>query len=150
MDKVVKSKCPQISVIMSVYNGEKYLREAIDSILNQTFTHFEFIIVNDGSTDKSLNIIKSYNGSRIILVQQENKGLAAALNEGIKIAKGKYIAMMDADDISLPTRLEKQIQFMEAHPEYVAIGSWANKIIFYIFLGIIFNTYLRKDINYAK
>ncbi len=121
-------KNPDISVVMSVYNGEKYLREAIKSILNQTFKDFEFIIVNDGSTDKSLEIIKSYNDPRIVFIDQENKGLAAALNVGIKAAKGKYIARMDADDISYSERLKKQIEFMENHPEYVAIGSWANYI----------------------
>ena len=109
-----------ISVVMSVYNGEIYLYEAIESILNQTFTNFEFIIIDDGSTDNSAEIIKSYDDNRIVLIQQGNKGLAAALNEGIKIAKGKFIARMDADDISLPTRLETQIQFMEAHLEYVS------------------------------
>ena len=114
---------PAISVVMSVYNGEKYLREAIESILNQTFNNFEFIIVNDGSEDGSLDIIKSYNDSRIVVVDQENTGLAIALNNGIQIAKGKYIARMDADDISLPNRLEKQFKFLENNPDCVAVGS---------------------------
>lgn len=106
---------PVISVVMSVYNGEKYLDEAIESILNQTYRDFEFIIINDGSTDKSLEIIEKYKkqDKRIVLISRENRGLIASLNEGIKKAKGKYIARMDADDISLPTRFEEQIKYIK-------------------------------------
>jgi glycosyltransferase involved in cell wall biosynthesis len=106
---------PMISVVMPVYNAEKFLEEAIQSILTQTYKDFEFIIINDGSSDKSLEIIKKYRESdeRIILVSRENKGLVFSLNEGIKKAKGNYIARMDADDISLPKRFEKQIKFLE-------------------------------------
>lgn len=105
---------PIVSVITSVYNGETYLREAIDSILNQTYTHFEFIIINDGSTDRSLEIIKSYTDSRIKLINNDgNKGLIYSLNKGIEMAKGTYIARMDADDISMPERFEKQVKFLE-------------------------------------
>ena len=95
---------PTISVVMSVFNGEKHLRQAIDSILDQTCSDFEFIIIDDGSTDHSAGIIKSYQDQRIILLQQANKGLSNALNKGISVAKGKYFARMDADDISLPGR----------------------------------------------
>ncbi len=104
-----------ISVIMSVYNAEKYLDEAIQSILDQTYQDFEFIIINDGSTDKSLEIMEKYKNQddRIVLMTRKNKGLVASLNEGIEKAKGKYIARMDADDISLPQRFEKQIELME-------------------------------------
>jgi len=119
---------PKISGVMSVYNGEKYLKEAIDSILNQTFKDFEFIIVNDGSTDKSLEIIQSYNDERIKIIDQKNTGLAKALNNGIKIAQGKYIARMDADDISMPNRLKIQYNFMEEHPGCAAVGSNAEVI----------------------
>jgi glycosyltransferase involved in cell wall biosynthesis len=106
---------PLISVVMSVYNGKKYLAEAIESILNQTYKNFELIIVNDGSKDNSIEIIKSYmnQDNRIVLIDRENKGLPYSLNEGISIAKGEYIARMDADDISLPERFEKQIDFMQ-------------------------------------
>ena len=114
---------PKISVVMSVFNTEKYLTEAIESILNQTFTDFEFIIIDDGSTDKSAEIIKSYEDPRIVFIQQVNKGLAAALNRGIKGAKGKYIARMDADDISMKNRLEKQFEFLEIHSRCVAVGT---------------------------
>jgi glycosyltransferase involved in cell wall biosynthesis len=119
---------PLISVVMSVYNGERYLCEAIDSILCQTFIDFEYIIVNDGSTDKSLEIIHSYRDERIILIDQQNAGLANALNNGIKISNGKYIARMDADDISLSNRLEKQCYFLESNPSYIIVGSNARII----------------------
>lgn len=102
-----------VSVIMSVYNGERFLREAVESILNQTFTDFEFIIVNDGSTDGTLEILESYRDERIILINQDNMGLTKALNNGFALAKGKYVARQDADDLSKPTRLEKQVAFME-------------------------------------
>lgn len=118
---------PAISVVMSVYNSEKYLAEAIESILNQTFTDFEFIIINDGSTDSSLAIIESYmaKDERVVLISRENKGLPASLNEGIAIAKGKYIARMDADDISLPERFQKQYDFMESNPKVGVCGTKA-------------------------
>lgn len=109
---------PLISVIMSVYNGEKYLREAVDSILKQTYKNFEFLIINDGSSDKSVEIINSYNDKRIILVNNnKNLGLPASLNKLIELSKGKYIARMDCDDICMPKRLEKQITFMENNPD---------------------------------
>lgn len=118
---------PLVSVIMSVYNSEKYLAEAIESILNQTYTNFEFIIINDGSTDKSLAIIEKYKiqDERIVLISRENKGLPYSLNEGIEKAKGKYIARMDADDISLPTRFEEQVKFMEENSKISICGTWA-------------------------
>ncbi|WP_323586982.1 glycosyltransferase family 2 protein [Aliarcobacter butzleri] len=117
-----------ISVILPVYNGEKYLKEAIESILNQTYTNFEFIIIDDGSKDSSLEIIKEYEkeDERIVAVSRENKGLIATLNEGIEKAKGKYIARMDQDDISLPNRFEEQLKIMENDKEIVVCGSWIN------------------------
>lgn len=113
----------EVSVVMSVYNGQEYLREAIESILNQTFKNFEFIIVNDGSYDDSLNIIKSYNDPRIVLINQQNTGLAVALNNGIRLANSKYIARMDADDIAMIDRLEKQKEFLDQNLDYVLVGS---------------------------
>ena len=106
---------PLVSVVMSVFNGDPYIHNAIDSILNQTFTNFEFIIINDGSTDNSYNIIKEYAkiDSRIIYINQKNKGLTKSLNTGSKMAKGKYIARQDADDISLLNRFEKQLFWLE-------------------------------------
>lgn len=102
---------PVITCLMSVYNGETYLREAMDSILDQTYTNFEFLIINDGSTDDTVNIIKSYDDPRIRLVHnEENIGLTKSLNKGIDLANGEYIARMDADDISLPKRFERQLR----------------------------------------
>ncbi len=115
---------PKISVILSVYNGEKYLGEAIESILNQTFTDFEFLIVNDGSTDSSLNIIQSYQDERIRVINNEqNIGLTKSLNKAIRQARGEYIARQDADDISLPNRFEEQIKYFEKHPEVALLGA---------------------------
>lgn len=119
-------RAPMISVLMPVYNAEQFLREAIDSILCQTYTDFEFLIFNDGSTDKSSEIIKSYDDKRIICFDYViNSGYLNHLNEGIKIAKGKYIARMDADDISMPDRFEKQITFLESHSDIALLGSSA-------------------------
>lgn len=111
-----------VSVVMSVYNGEKYLNEAIRSILNQAFQDFEFIIVDDGSKDRSSEIIRSFNDPRILIISHENRGLSASLNAGIRVASGKYIARMDADDISSPHRLDLQFHYMEGHPECVLLG----------------------------
>jgi glycosyltransferase involved in cell wall biosynthesis len=115
---------PKISVVMSVYNGANFLKEAIDSILIQTFSDFEFIIINDGSKDDSLNIIKSYNDSRIRLIENDgNKGLIYSLNKGIEVAKGKYIARIDADDIAVETRFEKQVSFLEENQNIGVLSS---------------------------
>ena len=123
MEKVIKNT-PLVSVIMPVYNAEKYLEEAIKSVLSQTFTNFEFLIFNDGSTDNSLKIIQSYQDDRIVLAYNgQNKGYVSHLNEGIRLARGKYIARMDADDICLPERFEKQVDFLEKNPTYVLCGS---------------------------
>lgn len=125
----MKNNNPAISVLMPVYNGERFLKEAIDSILSQTFTDFEFIIINDGSTDNTENIILSYKDERIVYIKNDvNLKLIKTLNKGVDLARGKYIARMDADDISLPTRLEVQYKFMERHPELAAISSWVNYI----------------------
>jgi len=116
---------PKISVLMPVYNGEKFLKEAIDSILNQSFKDFEFLIINDGSTDRSKKIILSYQDQRIIFFEnKKNLGVAKTLNRGLKLAKGKYIARMDADDISLPDRLKKQNEFMEKNHQVAVCGTW--------------------------
>lgn len=108
-----------VSVILPVYNGESFVAEAIGSILNQTFKDFELIIINDGSTDKSLDIIKSFKDSRIILINQENKGLIQSLNSGISLAKGKLIARMDADDVAFERRLELQVKMFKENSDLV-------------------------------
>ncbi|MEE9339089.1 MAG: glycosyltransferase [Methylococcaceae bacterium] len=116
---------PVISVLMPVHNGESFLSESIESILNQTFDDFEFLIIDDGSTDNTLEIIKSYTDPRIRLLSNKNNiGLVASLNSGIDAARGRYIARMDADDICRLDRLEKQIGFLDSRPEYGLVGSW--------------------------
>lgn len=114
---------------MSIYNGEIYLKESIESILDQTFKDFEFIIIDDGSTDKSEKIIKSYNDSRIkFLKNNKNIGLTKSLNKGLELCKGDFIARMDADDISLPVRLEKQLDYMNKNKNVDICGSWSMTI----------------------
>ena len=117
-------KKPKISVIMPVYNCELYINEAITSILNQTFTNFELIIIDDCSTDQTVAIIKSKFDDRICLIEKkENSGLINSLNLGIAKAKGEYIARMDGDDICLPERFAKQIYFLENNPTIVMCGT---------------------------
>ena len=121
---------PKISVVMPVYNGEKYLREAIESILDQTYQDFEFIMVNDASTDGSGSILSEFANldQRIrILTNESNLGIAGATNRGIAQARGEYIALMDQDDISLPERFEKQVEFLSNHPDISVLGT--NSII---------------------
>ena len=115
---------PNISVIMPAYNAEKYIREAIDSILAQTFTDFEFIIIDDGSKDYTTAIVQSYSDSRIRFYQNErNVGVAATLNRGLDLAQGEYIARMDADDISLPERFEKQKAYLDTYNKIAVCGT---------------------------
>jgi glycosyltransferase involved in cell wall biosynthesis len=119
---------PLISVVMPVYNGERHLKEAIDSILSQTIINFEFIILNDGSKDKTAEIVQSYSDPRIRYIKNENNlQIAKTLNKGIQLAKGKYIARMDADDISLPSRFEIQVNFLEKNPSIGLVGSFYKK-----------------------
>lgn len=119
------SSPPIVTVLMPVYNGGTYLQAAIDSILNQTFKDFEFLIINDGSTDMSAEIVRSYDDSRIRLENNEmNLGLVKALNMGINLARGEYIVRMDADDISLPQRIAKQVEFMDTHLDIGICGTW--------------------------
>ncbi|MEZ4985668.1 MAG: glycosyltransferase [Saprospiraceae bacterium] len=113
-----------ITVLMSVYNGEKFLQAAIDSILAQTFSDFEFLIIDDGSTDNSVSIIQTYQDHRIRLVLNDvNKGLTPTLNIGLGLAKGRYIARMDADDIAHPSRLQRQYEYLQSHPKTVLVGT---------------------------
>jgi glycosyltransferase involved in cell wall biosynthesis len=115
---------PKVSVIMPVYNGENYLHEAITSILSQSFTDFEFVIIDDGSDDRSWEIMQSIHDSRIRLERNEiNMGLIATLNRGIKLAKGEYIARMDCDDVSLPTRLKMQAMFLDTNQDIGMVGT---------------------------
>ena len=123
--KVGENATPLISVAMPVYNGERYLAKAIDSILAQTFADFELIIIDDGSTDNSLQVLHEYQkrDARIRLVARENRNLATTLNDLIDLARGKWIARMDQDDIALPHRFERQLQWLEETGADIC-GSW--------------------------
>ncbi len=113
-----------ISVLLPVFNAEGYIERAIESILAQTYDNFELLVINDGSTDGTKALVEKYKDPRIVFIDlPENVGLINALNNGLDLAKRKYIARMDADDVCLPTRFEKQIAFLEANPDYVACGS---------------------------
>lgn len=115
----------KITVLMSVYNGATHLREAINSVLTQTISNFEFLIIDDGSSDNSLEIIEGYDDSRIrVIKNRDNIGLTRSLNKGLKLARGEYIARIDCDDICLPSRLERQLEFMSQNPEIGVCGSW--------------------------
>ncbi|OLE54026.1 MAG: hypothetical protein AUG51_10405 [Acidobacteria bacterium 13_1_20CM_3_53_8] len=120
------SSLPLVSVVMPVHNGEKYVLEAIQSILRQTCKNFEFIIVNDGSDDSTAEILErcKREDGRISIYHQKKLGFTTALNSACKLAKGKYIARMDADDISLPQRFSRQVKFLEAHPAHSLCGTW--------------------------
>lgn len=119
------SSNPLVTVLLPVYNGELYLKDAIDSILVQSYSNFVFLIINDGSTDRSEEIILSYTDSRIKYISNEqNLGLISTLNKGLQLVNTKYVARMDADDISLPKRLEKQILYMEVHSNVGLLGTW--------------------------
>lgn len=115
---------PLVSVVMPVYNGEKYLKESIESILNQTYKNIEFIIIDDCSTDSSFKIIQNFKDVRIkYLKNKKNSGQSASRNNGMNLAKGKYIAIMDADDVSYPERIEKQVIFMEKNVNISILGT---------------------------
>ena len=116
----------KVSIIMGIYNCENTLDESLQSIFNQTFQNWEFIICNDGSTDNSYSIVEKYakNDKRIKLIQNEkNMGLNYTLNHCLKYAQGEYIARMDGDDISLPTRLQKEVEFLDSHPDYSIVST---------------------------
>lgn len=117
-----------VSVILPVYNAEMYLAESITSIINQTYQNLQILIINDGSTDKSLDIINTFNDERLMIISRENKGLIYSLNEGLAYAKGNFIARMDADDISSPDRIQKQLDFLIKHKNIAVVGSYAKLI----------------------
>jgi glycosyltransferase involved in cell wall biosynthesis len=116
---------PLVTVLMPIYNGEAFVVDAVESILGQTFRDFEFLVIDDASTDRSVDILGGISDPRIRLVHNERRlELIRTLNRGLELARGKYIARMDADDVSLPTRLERQVGFMEANPEVGICGTW--------------------------
>ena len=116
---------PKVTVFIPVYNRERYVKEAIDSILAQTYPDFELLLIDDGSTDDSVAVIESYKDPRIRLERNEhNVGIPRTRNRGLELARGEYVAMLDSDDAAYPERLAKQVAFLDAHPDYAAIGSW--------------------------
>lgn len=116
---------PKVTVLMSCYNAVRWLDEAITSILNQTFKDFEFVIIDDGSTDETLKIINSYadNDDRIVVISKPNTGLTDSLNVGLQMARGEWIARLDADDVAFPTRFKRQIEFLNNNKEIGLLGS---------------------------
>lgn len=118
---------PIISIIMPVYNASQYIRDSIGSILNQTFQNFELIVIDDGSTDKSVSIIETFHDERIKMIKNRHDYIAS-LNIGLKRAQGEYLVRMDADDIMLPDRLGMQLNYMELHPSIAVCGSYAKRI----------------------
>ncbi|MDB5154785.1 MAG: glycosyltransferase [Mucilaginibacter sp.] len=119
----------KITVLMPAYNAGRYIRQAVMSVLEQSYRDFELLIVNDGSTDDTAQVVLSINDPRIVLVDKEHQGIAAALNTGLRLSDTYYIARFDADDICMPDRLEKQFNFLEDHPDYVLAGSDAEYIL---------------------
>jgi len=117
-----------VSVIMPVYNAEKWLMQSVNSILGQTLTNWELIIVNDGSTDGSAELLSTFTDSRIRVLHQSNAGVSAALNKALEYCSGPYIARLDADDVSLPERLQKEVDFLSCNPQYGLLGAAAEKI----------------------
>ena len=116
---------PIVSVVMPVYNSEAYLTDAVDSILGQTFADWELICVDDGSSDGSLQVLRRYERAdpRVRVLTRPNTGVTRARNDGIAVARGSYIAAMDSDDVALPERLNRQVDYMESHPECVGLGA---------------------------
>lgn len=119
---------PFFTVLMPAYNAAPFLRQAVDSVLAQTFTDFEFLIINDGSTDETRDMLDSYSDARIRIYHQENQGVIGALNKGLELAKGRYIARFDADDVCYPQRLQVQHDYLITHPDCVLLGSAADYI----------------------
>jgi glycosyltransferase involved in cell wall biosynthesis len=119
----------KITVLMPAYNAGKYIREAITSVLEQTYRNFELLVINDGSTDDTISVVLSFKDPRIVLVDQDHHGVAQALNTGLRLADTYYVARFDADDICMPDRLEKQFNFLEDHPDYILVGSDAEYIL---------------------
>jgi len=129
MEERATGNDPAVTVLMAVRDGERHLRPALESILRQTFDDFEFLIVDDASADATREVIASYGDPRVRLVaNSEHLGLTESLNRGIALARGRYLARMDADDLSDPERLERQVAFLDAHPECALVATWARKI----------------------
>lgn len=129
MYKSALQSSPKVTVLLPVFNAEPFLSESVESILGQSFTDFELLAINDGSTDRSREILAAFSDPRLVIVDNDgNRGLIYTLNHGIAVARGEYIARMDADDIAVANRFEKQIAFLDAHPQVALLGSWAELI----------------------
>ncbi len=122
---MVMTESPKVTTMIPVYNREKYVGEAIDSILAQTFLDFELLVIDDGSTDRSREVVRLYHDPRIRLVCNEtNEGIPKTRNTGVRLARGEYLAFLDSDDWAYPERLAKQVAFLDSHPDYAAVGTW--------------------------
>jgi glycosyltransferase involved in cell wall biosynthesis len=119
---------PRVSVVLSVYNGADFVADAIRSILDQTFRDLELVVIDDGSTDDTPRVLASFDDPRLVVTARENRGLTPSLNEGIERARATYVARQDADDVSLPTRIERQVAFLDGHPRVVLVGT--NYVVF--------------------
>ena len=117
------SDSPRVTILMTVYNDEHHVGAAVRSILGQTYGDFEFLVIDDGSTDGSRSVVESFDDPRIRIVSRENRGLTASLNEGLQLARGVYVARQDADDESLPTRLEREVALLDADPRIGLVGT---------------------------
>ena len=147
----------KVTVLMPAYNAEKYIAEAIQSVLQQTFRDFRLLIVDDGSTDNTLQIVQSFSDNRIDVIHQSHKGIAAALNKGLLKTASEYIARFDADDICFPERLLQQVSFLDSHPDYIIVGPKQNiflkmENIFFIsnILGHTHEQIIRKIYSSAR
>lgn len=125
---IQRAAAPKMSVIMGVCNGERHLREAVESVLGQTFGDFEFIVIDDGSTDSTPRILASFDDPRLKIHRQENAGLTKTLNRALSMAKGEYVARQDADDVSATERFEKQTGFLDANTEIALVGTWLTHV----------------------
>lgn len=119
----ISSDGPRVSVLLPVYNGARYVRDAIDSILGQSYRDFEFLIINDGSTDGTREILDSLVDPRVRVFHKHNEGLGKTLNRGLKLATGEYVARIDADDAAEPERLKRQVEYLESHPDIAVLGT---------------------------
>ena len=142
---------PLVSVVMPAFNAARFLDEAVRSVLEQTLLDIELVVVDDGSTDTTPKLLHSYDDPRMRVMRQENAGIAAALNAGVSLAQGVYIARMDADDVSLPDRLERQADFLTRHPRTVLVGTWYRRIdttgtTLDVVPGLCGNAELRRDL----
>ena len=122
-------EAPEVSVLMPAFDRERFIGEAIESVLAQTFRDFELVVVDDGSRDGTVRVVESHRDPRIRLERMgENRGIAAARNRALALARGRYVALLDSDDVAHPRRLEQQVRFLREHPRHALVGSWAQRI----------------------